>query len=268
MEIIYVNGKFSSIDEARISPIDRGVTLGDGLFETVIVRDGQIRQLQEHLARLKKGAGILGIKIPLSDEDIATVMQELLGKNNMQDGRIRLTLTRGEAAHGLVSAGNEESTLIMRVSEMVELPSPVRAIVSKHARRNEHSVLLECKCVNYLEGIMAMKEAKAQGANEAIILNMAGRIAEMTICNVFVVIGGKIYTPPVSEGALPGVMRANVIKAFDVEEKPLDVDELLSADEVFVTSSSGVRPVVEISDKTIADGKQGKVTTAIIEANL
>lgn len=268
MEIIYVNGKFSSIDEARISPVDRGVTLGDGLFETIIVRSGKIKYLKEHFARLRKGASILDIKIPLSDEEITVVMHELLDRNNMQDARIRLTLTRGEAVHGLAATGNEVPTLIMRVSEMMELPSPVRAIVSKHARRNERSVLLECKCVNYLEGIMAMKEAKTQGANEAIILNMAGRVAEMTICNVFAVVSNKIYTPPVSEGALPGVMRANVIKKFDVEEKTVDVEELINADEVFVTSSSGVRPVVEIERQTIGKGKQGQVTTKVIEANL
>lgn len=268
MEIIYVNGKFSSIDEARVSPIDRGITLGDGLFETVVVRSGKIKDIDAHLARLKKGAGILGIKIPLSDDEIVAVMQELLNKNKMQDARIRLTLTRGEAPHGLVANDIDKPTLIMRVSELVELPSPVRAIVSKHARRNEHSVLLECKGVNYLEGIMAMKEAKEQGANEAIILNMAGRVAEMTICNIFAVVGDKIYTPPVSEGALPGVMRAKVIKEFSVDEKPLDVDELLNADEVFVTSSSGARPVVEIEGRAIGDGKQGKVTTKVIETNL
>ncbi|MCP4392913.1 MAG: 2-keto-4-methylthiobutyrate aminotransferase [Alphaproteobacteria bacterium] len=268
MEIIYVNGEFSEISKARVSPIDRGLTLGDGLFETIRVRDGKMLRLDAHFARLRNGAKNLDIKVPLSDQELIDVMQTLLDMNSMLDARVRLTLTRGEASHGLVASGDETPTLIIRASKFTPLPSPVRAIVSKHARRNEHSILIRCKCVNYLEGIMAMKEAKDQGANEAVVLNCAGRVAEMTISNVFAVIDGEIVTPPVSEGALPGVMRADVIKHFGVMEKPLAVDDLLSASEVFVTSSSGTRPVVEIEGKLIGNGEQGEITTKVIEANL
>jgi branched-chain amino acid aminotransferase len=268
MEIIYVNGEYSEISKARVSPIDRGLTLGDGLFETIRVRDGKLFRLDAHFARLRNGAKILDIKVPLSDGELTAAMQKLLEMNNMAEARLRLTLTRGEAAHGLVATGDEEPTLIIRATPLTPLPSPVRAIVSKSARRNEHSVLIRCKCVNYLEGIMAMREAKEAGANEAIVLNCAGRVSEMTICNVFAVKDGQIVTPPIEEGALPGVMRADVIKHFGVIEKPLEVDDLLNADEVFVSSSSGVRPVVEIAGQTIGGGEQGEITTKVIDANL
>jgi branched-chain amino acid aminotransferase len=127
-------------------------------------------------------------------------------------------------------------------------------------RRDETSPLARVKNLGYLGNILARKEAAAAGADDAVLLNTHGRVAETTVANIFCLIAGGLATPPVGEGALPGVMRAEVIKLTRAEERPITVAELEQSSEVFVTNALGIRPVVRMNGRDVGDGAPGLIT--------
>lgn len=253
--MIHLNGSLMAASQARIDPTDRGLTLGDGLYETLRARDGQALRLPAHLARLRRGAEVLSIPLELSDDALAAAMAETLKANSIGDGVLRLTLTRGPASRGLAPPVDARPTLLISAGVEEEAAStPLNAVIATVTRRNEHSPLSGCKTTNCLDNILARQEARRRGADEAILLNTAGRLAETTIANLFVVIGGSLITPPLSEGALPGVMRAQVIKTAAVEERPLEIADLADASEAFVTNSLGLRPLASVDGITFKPG--------------
>jgi len=249
--IVWLNDGLIDGNAARIDPSDRGFTLGDGLFETIAVRGGEIARFDAHRARFKKGCEVLGIPHP--EVDIKTSIEAVAKANGMSEAVIRVTLTRGVTGRGLVPPGTANPTLFMSAASLPGSPPPARCIIATVTRRNEHSPLARIKSLNYLDGILARREAVARGANEAILLNTAGRVAESTVANIFIVKAGRIYTPPPEEGALPGVMRAAVIDAFDTVQKPLSVDDVITADGVFFTNSLGIRTLASIDGKPAAN---------------
>jgi branched-chain amino acid aminotransferase len=249
--IVWLDGELTSDRTARINPADRGFTLGDGLFETMAVRSGEILRLEAHRTRFRKGCEVLGIAPPAAD--LKSAVDAVFTANNLADATIRLTFTRGPAARGLVPSGPTQPTLLITASTLPGSPPPARCIIANVTRRNEHSPLARIKSISYLDNILARQEAMARGANEAILLNSAGRVAEATVSNIFVIKDGRIYTPPIEEGALPGVMRASVLAAFDVVQKPLTVEDIATADGVFLTNSLGIRTLASLDGKPAAN---------------
>lgn len=262
--IIYLNGGLLPASEARIDPADRGLTLGDGLFETISAVDGAPLRLAAHFARLRRGAEILAIPLRLTDEALGAAMRATLNANAVKNGVIRLTLTRGPAPRGLLPPPDVLPTLMIAVCAGTGAASaPLTAVIAAVTRRNEHSPLARCKSLNCLDNILARQEAAKRGVDEAILLNAAGRLAETAVANLFVVIDGRLMTPPVAEGALPGVMRAEILATADAEERPLEPEVLAQASEAFVTNSLGLRPLVSVDDQPIGDGRPGPVFKAI-----
>jgi branched-chain amino acid aminotransferase len=137
---------------------------------------------------------------------------------------------------------------------------PVTLIVAHGTRRDETSPLARVKSLGYLGNILARQEAVAAGADDAVLLNTQGRIAETTVANIFCLIAGGLVTPPISEGALPGVMRAEVIRLARAEERPISVAELEQSSEIFVTNALGIRPVVRLNGHDVGDGAPGLIT--------
>ena len=258
---VFLNGRLVADDEARIDPTDRGLTLGDGLFETIAVRGGRAARLDAHLARLGDGAEVIGLAVPYAGHELRSAFQDVIEANAIDEGVLRLTLTRGPAPRGLrLPVPAQPTLLITGVSQDLTPQDPVTAVIAATTRRNEHSPLSGIKSTGFLDAILAAREAAQRGADDALLLNGAGDLAEATAANLFVVIDGGLVTPPIDDGAMPGVMRADVIKGLSAAERTLGPGEFTAASEAFLTNSLGIRPLVAVDGEPIGDGNPGPVT--------
>ncbi|MDP6602702.1 MAG: aminotransferase class IV [Rhodospirillales bacterium] len=261
---VYLNDRIIGAESARIEPTDRGLLLGDGLFETIAVFGAKLRRLDRHFARLRGGARVIGLPVPTDDEGLARALAETRNANEIVDGLLRLTLTRGPALRGVLPAPGARPTLLITASPRdTASPSPARAVISTATRRNEHSPLSRLKTLNYLDNVIARREAEARGADEAILINTVGRLAETTVANLYVVIVGETLTPPVEDGALPGVVRAELLESGLAAERSLNPDAFRHASEAFTTNSGGIRAIVAVDGRAIGDGRPGPVQASL-----
>jgi branched-chain amino acid aminotransferase len=237
---VWLNGRIEAAATARIDPADRGLTLGDGLYETFPARGGKPEFLAEHLDRLAEGCHLL--RLPFPQADIARAVADLLAANDLADAAVRLTLTRGPGPRGLPLPPDPRPTLLIAASPLAPSPKPARVLIARSTRRNEHSPLARCKTINALDSLLARLEAGDAGADDAVLLNTAGNVAEGTSSNLFVVLDGVAVTPPVADGALPGVRRAKLL-AEGAKERTLTVADLKRAARAFLTTSLSVREV-------------------------
>lgn len=240
--MVWLDGGLVPQGEARIDPADRGFTLGDGLFETIRVAAGEGRRLDAHFARLRQGAALLDLPVPASDDALAEAIRAVAKANAMPDAAMRLTLTAGPGPRGLLRPASPKPTLLLAAAPLPpELP-PARLVVAQTTCRNERSPLSRVKSLNYLDGILAKQEAARRGADDAVLLNTQGRVAEASAANVFLQLDCGWVTPPVEEGALPGTMRAALAGAWDAAERPVTVADLMRADAIMLTTALTVRP--------------------------
>ncbi len=258
---VYLNNMLLADNEVRIDPVDRGLTLGDGLYETIAVRNGRPARVSAHLARLHHGAQVVGLDVPKDDKALESALTEVAQANDIGEGVLRLTVTRGPAGHGLALPDSASPTLLIIGRSQKISPAPlVSAIIATVTRRNEHSPTSRIKTTNCLDAVLALREAVESGADDALLLNNAGNLAEATTSNLFAVIAGKLVTPPVVDGALAGVMRGDIVKNLGAEERSITPAELAGASEAFLTSSLRVRPLIAVDGKPIGDGQPGPVT--------
>ena len=249
--MLWINGALCPLEAARISPLDRGFTRGDGLFETIRVRAGEPVHLPAHLHRLAAGGQVLGLAVPGADTVRAGIM-ELLAATSVRDGSVRLTVARGEGPRGLLPPTETAPTCTMVATTGHFGRSDVRALTSRLIRRDEASPLSRIKSLNYLPAILARQEAARAGLDEAVLLNIAGRVAENTIRNLVVAHDGHVFTPPVSEGALPGTARGSLITAGLVQEAPLTLEQLRCAQGVWLVNSLSLRVLTELDGAAVA----------------
>lgn len=240
---VWLNGSLAEAEAARIDPADRGFTLGDGLYETLAVRGGRADHLPAHLDRLREGCRVL--RLPYPDIDVETAIRELAAANGHGDAAIRITYTRGPGARGLPPPPTLRPTLLITTAPLPGETPPLRVIVARGTRRNERSPLSRCKTLNCLDSLLARLEAADAGADDAILLNTEGRVSEATSANVFAVIDGQLVTPPVEDGALPGVRRAAFLD--DAVVRPLTEADLRRASRIFLTTCLAVREVAELA---------------------
>jgi len=255
--IVCLNNVFIKDKAACISPADRGFTLGDGVFDTLLVLDGQLRHAKTHFARLLKHASILRIKTNETPKSLENSALRLLEKNGFVMGRyaLRTTITRGAGVRGLLPPDvSSVPTLLMCVSSAASpnsLPS-IHAIISQTTRRNEFSPLSRIKSLQYGDNLLALLEAKDRNANEALILNTAGHISCSTTGNIFILKKGRLLTPPLSDGALDGITRSIIMKHAAVEERSLTSEHLAETEGIYLTNSlSGIRAVEKLEEKTM-----------------
>jgi len=244
--LVWLNGDQVAADAVRIGPGDRGLLLGDGLFETMALTAGRVQRLDAHLRRLRAGAALLGIPVPLSDQAIADALVDLARANGLEEAALRLTLTAGPGPRGLLRAVDAAPTLMITAAPLPGPLPPARLIVARTTCRNERSPLSRVKSLNYLDSILARREAADRGADDAVMLNTAGRVAEATAANIFLQIDCGWVTPPVEEGALPGTMRAAMMAAWQAVERPVTVQDLFRADAIVLTSALGLRHVAGV----------------------
>lgn len=251
-DILWLNGALLPADLAHINPADRGFLLGDGLFETMAAQNGAVPELARHYARLSAGAALLRLPVPpLAALEQAT--RAVLAANNLADAALRLTLTRGIGSRGVLPPAQPAPTLLITAAPLPPPGGPLRLITAT-IRRDESSPLSRIKSLNYLPGILARIEAAEHGADDALLLNHQGRVAETSAANLFVLVDGAWLTPPVAEGALPGTRRAQLLDSGRIQEAPLAPAALLQADAIFTGNALSLRAVAAIDGHPIPLG--------------
>ena len=241
MSLVWLNGRLLAVADARIAPDDRGLLLADGVFETIRLQDAAPCHLPAHLARLRTGAALLGIPIPHTDAALAAALSATAAANRLADGALRLTLTRGPGPRGLSPPSAPTPTVLIAASPAAAPLPPARLIVATRTRRNAHSPLSRIKSLGYGDNLLARLEAADRGADEALLLNGDSNLACATTATVLVHQDGRWLTPPVSDGALPGLVRARLLGAALVTEASIDAVLLSTLPPILLCNSLGVR---------------------------
>ncbi len=275
-EIVYFNGRLMPASEARPSAFDYGFLLGFGLFETMRSYGGYIFRLERHLARLMKSAEVLGIAPRLGGFDLGDACYQVLRANGLGDARIRLTVSAGAGDIVPDPATCREPTVFIVARKLTPPPDAAYqrgyAVVVSSVRRNSRSLSSRHKSTSWLENVLARSEARAAGADEALLFNERGMAVECSASNIFVVRNGVLCTPPVESGALPGVTREVVLElaqGLGIRSTVTDLgfEELLRAEEAFLTSSIiEVMPLTQVEGRAIGDGRPGPTTQKLMLA--
>ncbi|MFC2049673.1 aminotransferase class IV [Chloroflexota bacterium] len=275
-EIIYLNGDLVPRSQAKISPFDHGFLYGYGLFETMRSYGGAIFRFDRHLARLHHAAEALGIASRLTSFDLEKACYEVLKANNLSEARLRLTVSAGEGDITPNPATCSSITVFIVARELVLLPPEIyergyTAILSSW-RRNSQSLLSRLKSTCYLENVLARQEAVAAGADEALLLNERGFVAEGSTTNIFAAGGEMLVTPSAESGALPGITREAVLELAQSmgimpEVRQVELEELLRAGEAFLTNSVlEIMPLTRLDDKPVGSGRPGPLTQRLMPA--
>lgn len=274
---IYINGEYFAKDDAKISVYDHGLLYGDGIFEGMRIYSGKVFRLHQHLLRLWESAAAISLQIPMDLEKLTRDVKEAVDRNGLQDGYIRLIVTRGAGALGLDPFRCSNAQVIIIVDKITLYPDELYQngleLVTASTIRNHPAALSpRIKSLNYLNNVLAKMEGLKAGCKEALMLNHLGQVAECTGDNVFVVRGGQLLTPPKEAGILEGITRNAVIElateaGIEAIEMPLTRHDLFVADECFLTGSAAeVIPVVILDGRTIGNGKPGPITQQLNDA--
>ncbi|MFC8509119.1 aminotransferase class IV [Streptomyces sp. NPDC057411] len=231
---LWVNGALHDAETAQVSVLDHGLTVGDGIFETVKAERGETFALTLHLERLTRSARGLGLPDPDLDE-VRRACAAVLEANPMELGRLRITYTGGLSPLGS-ERGDAGTSLVVALGETGRRPDST-AVITVPWTRNERGALTGLKTTSYAENVVALARAREHGASEALFGNTVGQLCEGTGSNVFVVVDGRIHTPPVSSGCLAGITRALAVEWTGAEETDLPLEVLQSAEEIFLTST-------------------------------
>ena len=266
--IIWMNGALVPLEDAAVSPLDHGLVVGDGVFETLRVYRGVPFAWTRHLDRLHASAGGLGLAAP-DRAELRAAADAVIAENRLQEGRLRITVTGGPAPPGSRRAP-VAPTLIVTAFPLE--PNAVAAeVVTVPWTRNEGGALAGLKTISYAENVRALAFAEEHGADEAIFPNTMGRLCEATGSNVFLVLDGTCCTPPLAAGCLNGVTRQLLLEicklevGIAIEERDVPVDALRRADEAFLAST--VREVQAIAAVDgVALAAPGPITTALAAA--
>jgi branched-chain amino acid aminotransferase len=265
---IWVDGRLIPGGVACIPVLDRGFLYGDGCFEGMRVRRKLLFRPQDHLTRLRRSAQALGIRCAYQPEQIMSAIAEVMASNDLSDAHVRVILTRGSSAPaGLDPRPAIRPRLVVLAYPLPVPERPVRLMVSSIARKAPRSVDAHIKSLNYLDGILAKQQAIAAGADDALMLDEAGTVAEATLTNVFVVADGAVATPT-TRAALPGITRRTVIeilrdREIEVAERDVTWGEMYAADECFLTgSATGILPVAAVDGRELT-GPPGRITSLV-----
>lgn len=270
--LIHVNGKLLPKSQATISVYDHGLLYGDGVFEGIRVYRGKIFKCGQHLDRLWKSAEGIRLNIHISRERMAEIMHECVKANNISEGYIRLLVTRGYGTLGLDPRKCPVPGIICIADEIHLYPAELyetgmKIIVARRPKTPIPCLDPRVKSLNYLNNILAKVEAIDAGCHEAIMLNLDNEVTECTGDNIFIVKNGKMFTPPSEAGLLEGITRRFVTDTLapalkiPCSAKTMRIEEVLGADEVFLTGSAAeVIAVTQVDDHVIGTGKEGAIT--------
>lgn len=254
---IFVNDRFVNVDDKIISVYDRGLLLGDGVFTTLKSVASELKYFDLHITRLINHAALIYLKIPQSLEEIKKNCELLLKRNNLEDDTvlIRITITRGNSERGIDLPKKTIPTLIIKCIPYKKIKTILPKLCFTTIIRNEFSILTKIKSLNYLESILARKEAQDKGFDDGIMLNTHGAICETSTANLFFVTSNyEVLTPHINEGVLNGIIRGQVINAckelnIPILQRSIQPDTIYDCLEVFQTNCSiDVQNVASIED--------------------
>ena len=272
---IYLGGQLVDEADAKISVFDHGLLYGDGVFEGIRVYHGKVFLLDEHIDRLYDSARAIALDIPMTKEEMSDAVVETCRANGIDDGYIRLVITRGVGTLGL-------NPYLCKTPEIIIIPGRIQlypqelydngmAVVTVGTVRNHpEAINPRIKSLNYLNNVLAKIEAINAGVMECIMLNHQGFVAEASGDNIFFLRGGVLTTPPVWCGALDGITRQTVMKiakeaGIDVREEVTTRYDLYTADEMFLTGTAAeIIAVTDVDKRLIGDGKPGPVTQDLL----
>jgi branched-chain amino acid aminotransferase len=273
---IFIDGKYLSERDAKVSVFDHGLLYGDGVFEGIRAYNGRVFKLKEHIDRLFYSAKAILLDIPMSHAELMKATVATCRANKLRDAYIRLVVTRGIGTLGLNPRSCKNPSVIIIAGKIQVYPEELYArgmeIVTVPTVRNLHSAVNPAiKSLNYLNNILAKIEANNAGVEEAVMLNAEGFVAECTADNLFIIKNGELMTPPLSAGALYGITRGTVMQSavqlgVKVSEPNLTRYDLFNADECFLTGTGAeIMPVIKIDGRVIGTGKPGSLTKKLVD---
>ena len=272
---IFLDGKFVPEADAKVSVFDHGLLYGDGIFEGIRFYNGRVFKLEEHLERLWDSARSICLEIPMDRGEMTEALLETIRQNGLREGYIRLIVTRGVGNLGLNPVQCKQPNVIIIATTIALYPKEVYesglTVVTCATRRTGAAALNPAvKSLNYLNNVMARIEANLAGADEALMLNDAGNVAECTADNVFIIKRGQIFTPPIAAGALRGITRSVVFDiaaelGLKITETDITRHDVFVADECFLTGTAAeLIPVIKADGRMIGNGKPGSITLKMI----
>jgi branched-chain amino acid aminotransferase len=289
---VWLNGNFIDEQNAAISIRDTGLLHAAGVFTTMRSAGGRVFRLEQHLARIRESCEALFIPLQVSDKVLSDATAELLSRNSLTDARLRLTATRGKATDDPLHGMRLEPTVVLTVAALEPYPQEyyqrgMTVIVLDEQKLNPYDVQAGHKTLNYFSRLSALRAANTRRAGEALWFNVHNYLQCGSISNVFIVKGGKLITPPTNRemqdpkvgdampypksNVLPGIIRAAVTDfareaSIEVQLGSIDVNQLLDADEAFITNSiMGVMPVCRIERKVIGQDRPGPITMSLMD---
>jgi branched-chain amino acid aminotransferase len=277
-QLVYLDGEFLPLSEAKIPVLDHGLLYGDGIFEGIRAYNGAVFKLDEHLKRFASAAKAIHLKLPLSLAQIKEVVLKSCEKNNISDGYIRLVCTRGADGLGLYPNPSSHPPRLFCIAGQVALypeeayQKGLKVITSSYRRNKATIVDPQIKSLNYLNNILASIEAHRYEADEALMLNEEGLVTECTGDNIFMIKDGVIWTPPIYLGTLDGITRQAVIEiarslGYTVKEEPFTHFNLLNCDEAFLTGTAAeIIALTVLDSQKIGDGTAGEITMKLLGA--
>jgi branched-chain amino acid aminotransferase len=275
MDFVYVSGTFRPAADAAVSVFDHGLLYGDGVFEGIRAYNGRVFKLERHIDRLFDSAKAIRLEIPHTRDEVCAIVVAACRRNEIADGYIRLVVTRGPGDLGLDPRKCARAELIVIVKPTLSIyRSPatgIRVVTSTFRRNSPQTLSPSIKSLNYLNNVLARIEANDRGADEALMLDVHGYVAEATVDNFFIVSGGALVAPPTATN-LNGITRETVIDlarglGIPTEEKPFTQFDVWTAVEAFICGTAAeIVPVVSVDDRSIGGGTVGPITNRITVA--
>jgi branched-chain amino acid aminotransferase len=259
--IVYINGNLVAQEDAKISVFDHGFLYGEGVFETLQTKNKKIFKIDNHINRIFNSSQIIGLLPPLKKEELKDAIEKTVAANDFKESRIRVTITAGNGPIGYDK--DCEPNVVIMVQELIKPPEENYTNGVKVISVNAERQLPEAKTTNCLVLSLSKKKASAQNTHEALLINPQGNVTEGTTTNLFLVKNNTVITP--NKGILEGVTRSLVLdlvrkQNMNLELRDIKKEELYSADEIFITSTTQqLVPVVEVDGKVIGDGVPGRI---------
>jgi len=266
MAVYYVDGNFVDHEEATLPVSDLAILRGYGVFDFLRTYGGRPFHLDGHIRRLQNSAQLIELSCPWEPDELSAIVSEALKRNNFPESNVRLLITGGDSEDSITPGSNPR--LLVMITPVKEFPAQWYEDGAKIITTDITRYIPGAKSIDYIRAIITLNNARASGAVESVYVNADEQVLEGTTSNLFAVLGGQLVTPPID--ILPGITRDVVLDLAAVDFKPelkaISRNDLLKADEIFLTSSNKeVLPVTSVDEVTIGGGRPGAVTTRIMK---